>query len=290
MAVSTLEELTRYRWSSDDDADKFSVENPATGNVITVVQGAGAAQMNAAIESAHQAFVRDWRWRDRTERARLLLSCAEVLEAHADELADLLSLENGKPVADARDNDVRFLIGVFRFFGSIVDKLPSGDFHDTGSIYSATVLEPFGVVGAIIPFNWPPIHTGGKIAPALAVGNTVVKPSEAALLTVIRIAELCNQVLPADVLHVVPGRGSVVGQALAANPNVSRLAATVLNTRDLLPRTNRKPMARHGGNRIPDFGSLGSGLGCPNQCRILFGEPQARYVVNHAGRNDRRGR
>ena len=121
--------------------------------------------MNAAIESAHQAFVRDWRWRDRTERARLLLSCAEVLEAHADELADLLSLENGKPVADARDNHVRFLIGVFRFFGSIVDKLPSGDFHDTGSIYSATVLEPFGVVGAIIPFNWPPIHTGGKVAP-----------------------------------------------------------------------------------------------------------------------------
>ena len=181
MAVPTLEELTRYRWSTDDDADKFSVDNPATGKVITVVQGAGAAQMNAAIESANQAFVRDWRWRDRMERARLLLSCAEVLEAHADELADLLSLENGKPVADARDNDVRFLIGVFRFFGSIVDKLPSGDFHDTGSIYSATVLEPFGVVGAIIPFNWPPIHTGGKIAPALAAGNTVVlKPSEAA--------------------------------------------------------------------------------------------------------------
>ena len=81
MAVSTLEELTRYRWSSGDDADKFSVENPATGKVITVVQGAGAAQMNAAIESAHQAFIRDWRWRDRTERARLLLSCAEVQHA-----------------------------------------------------------------------------------------------------------------------------------------------------------------------------------------------------------------
>src|SRR5712675_306412 len=144
MAVSSLADLTRYRWSSDDHADRFSVENPATGKVITVVQGGGAAQMNAAVESAHQAFIRDWRWRDRTERAGLLLSCAAVLEAHADELADLLSLENGKPVADARENDVRFLIGVFRFFGSIVDKLPSGDFHDTGSIYSATVLEPFG--------------------------------------------------------------------------------------------------------------------------------------------------
>ncbi len=227
MAVPTVAELTRSRWSSDDDADRFLVENPATGNVITSVQGGGKEQMNAAIESAHQAFARDWRWRTRTERAGLLLSCADVLEEHGNELADLLSLENGKPVIDARENDIRFLIGVFRFFGSIVDKLPSGDFHDTGSIYSATVLEPFGVVGAIIPFNWPPIHTGGKFAPALAVGNTVVlKPSEAAPLTVIRIVELCNQVLPSDVLHVVPGLGSVVGQTLAANPHVRMISFT----------------------------------------------------------------
>ena len=153
MTSPTIPKITRCRWSSDDDADRFSVENPATGKVITEVQGGGADQMNAAVESAHQAFDGDWRWRDRTERAGLLLSCADALEEHADELADLLSLENGKPVVDARENDVRFLIGVFRFFGSIIDKLPSGDFHDTGSIYSATVLEPFGVVGAIIPFN-----------------------------------------------------------------------------------------------------------------------------------------
>jgi acyl-CoA reductase-like NAD-dependent aldehyde dehydrogenase len=225
--VPTLTELTRSRWSSDDDADSFPVDNPATGKAITILQGGGVAQMNAAIEAAHQAFAHDWRWRSRTERAGLLLSCADRLDAHANELADLLSLENGKPVADARENDIRFLIGVFRFFGSIVDKLPSGDFHDTGSIYSATVLEPFGVVGAIIPFNWPPIHTGGKIAPALAVGNTVVlKPSEAAPLTVMRIVELCNQVLPADVLHVVPGVGPVVGQALAAHPHVRMMSFT----------------------------------------------------------------
>src|SRR4029077_3325917 len=208
-------------------ADVFRFHTPPTGKAITILQGGGVAQMNAAIEAAHHAFAHDWRWRSRTERAGLLLSCADRLEGHADELADLLSLENGKPMADARENDVRFPIGVFRFFGSIVDKLPSGDFHDTGSVYSATVLEPFGGVGAIIPFNWPPIHTGGKIAPALAVGNTVVlKPSEAAPLTVVRIAELCNQVLPADVLHVVPGVGSVVGQALAAHPHVRMMSFT----------------------------------------------------------------
>jgi acyl-CoA reductase-like NAD-dependent aldehyde dehydrogenase len=79
----------------------------------------------------------------------LLLACADVLQKHADELAGLLSLENGKPVADARQNDVEFLIGVFRFFGNIIDKLPAGDFFDAGSIYSLTVLEPFGLSGPL---------------------------------------------------------------------------------------------------------------------------------------------
>ena len=149
-----------------------------------------------------------------------------VLEAHADELAELVSLENGKPVADARLHDIGFLTGIFRFFGSLVDKLPS-EFYDTGSIYTSTVLEPVGVVGEIVPFNWPPIHTGGKIAPALAVGDTVVlKPSEQAPLTVIRIVELLNTVLPPDVLHVVPGAGRVAGQALAAHPLVRMISFT----------------------------------------------------------------
>jgi acyl-CoA reductase-like NAD-dependent aldehyde dehydrogenase len=227
MAVGSIPELSTYRWSSNDEADQFAVENPATGEVITVVQGGGAAQMDAAVEAANQAFVNGWRRRTADERAGLLLACANVLEAHADELAELESLENGKPVTDARDNDIRFLIGVFRYFGSIVDKIP-GDFYDTrNGNYSATVLEPLGVVGAIVPFNWPPIHTGGKIAPALAVGNTVViKPSEATPLTVIRIVELCNEVLPPDVLHVVPGLGPVAGQALAAHPLVKMVSFT----------------------------------------------------------------
>jgi acyl-CoA reductase-like NAD-dependent aldehyde dehydrogenase len=90
-----------------------------------------------------------------------------VLEAHADELALLESRENGKPVQDARLNDVNFLIGVFRFFGSVVNKLPT-DFYDKGAIYASTYLEPVGVVGEIIPFNWPPVHTGGNRAPAFS--------------------------------------------------------------------------------------------------------------------------
>jgi acyl-CoA reductase-like NAD-dependent aldehyde dehydrogenase len=218
--------LATYRWSSGDEADRIPVEDPATGEVIAVVQGGGPDQLDAAVEAAHRAFETDWRWRTWAERAALLLRGADVLEEHADELALLESRENGKPVQDARQNDINFLTGIFRFFGSLADKLPT-DFYDKGAIYASTYLEPVGVVGEIIPFNWPPIHTGGKLAPALAVGNTVVlKPSEQAPLTVIRIAELLNTVLPEDVLHVVPGTGQRVGQPLAGHPKVRLVSFT----------------------------------------------------------------
>ena len=226
MATALEPELTTYRWSSNDPADRFPVEDPATGEVITLVQGGGAAQVNAAVEAAHRAFQTDWRWRPPAERAALLLEAADVLAEHADELALLESRENGKPVQDARVNDINFLIYIFRFFGGLVDKLPT-DFYDKGAVYTSTYLEPVGVVGEIIPFNWPPIHAGGKMAPALAAGNAVVlKPSEQDPLTVMRIVELLNTVLPQDVLHAVPGTGSKVGQPLAAHPLVRAVTFT----------------------------------------------------------------
>ena len=217
---------TQYRWSSKNLADRFSVEDPATGEVIGIVQGGGAAEVGGAVQAANEAFHRDWRWRPSQERSRMLFQCADVLDRHADELATLVSKENGKPIADARQHDVNTLTGVFRFFASLSDKLPS-EFYDRGSTYTSAVLEPLGVVGAIIPFNWPPIHTANKIGPALAVGNTLVmKPSEQAPFTTMRIIELLNTVLPADVLHGVPGLGSTTGQALVAHPLVKKVTFT----------------------------------------------------------------
>jgi acyl-CoA reductase-like NAD-dependent aldehyde dehydrogenase len=226
MTTTTTAELSNFRWSSNDPADRFAVEDPATGEVITVVQGGGAAEVNAAVEAAHRAFEHGWRWRTPAERAAFLLRGADVLEAHADELALLESSENGKPLQDARDNDINFLIFIFRFFGSLVDKLPT-EFYDKGAVYTSTYQEPVGVVGEIIPFNWPPIHAGGKMAPALAAGNTVVlKPSEQDPLTVMRIVDLLNTVLPEDVLHAVPGTGKGVGRPLASHPLVRRMTFT----------------------------------------------------------------
>jgi acyl-CoA reductase-like NAD-dependent aldehyde dehydrogenase len=109
--------IATYRWSSDRSEDRFTVENPATGQTITAVQGGGVPEVDAAVHAAHRAFQDDWRWRTPAERAGLLLRGADVLEAHADELAELVSLEPGKPVADARLHDVGFLVGIFRFFG-----------------------------------------------------------------------------------------------------------------------------------------------------------------------------
>ncbi|MDF5858051.1 aldehyde dehydrogenase family protein [Pseudomonas aeruginosa] len=170
--------LKTYRWSSSNPKDKFSVENPATGEIIAWIQGGGAEEIDAAVKAANEAYETDWRHRSPTERGALLLKCADVLEAHADEIARIETLENGKPFTQARTFDVNALIMLFRYFGSIIDKIP-GDYIDHGKISTTVVLEPLGVVGAIIPFNWPPIHTAGKLAPALAVGNTVVlKPGE----------------------------------------------------------------------------------------------------------------
>jgi acyl-CoA reductase-like NAD-dependent aldehyde dehydrogenase len=104
MTTALETQLSTYRWSSQDEADRFGVEDPATGEVITLVQGGGTAEVNAAVEAAHRAFQTDWRWRTPAERAALLLKGADVLAEHADELALLESRENGKPVADARSS------------------------------------------------------------------------------------------------------------------------------------------------------------------------------------------
>lgn len=106
MVAPRYEAITRYTYSSDNPKDRFDVHNPATGEVITTVQGAGVTELNNAIAVADKAFHNDWRWRSPRERSLLLFKAADRLEAHFDELASLLSLENGKPVSQAREGDI----------------------------------------------------------------------------------------------------------------------------------------------------------------------------------------
>ena len=224
MGVATYHEVSRFRWSSNVQSEQFDVINPATAEAITTVQGGGAAQVEDAVQKCRTAF-EAWRLRAPSERGMLLLKAAQTLEPHTEELAKLLSRENGKPVTQAM-MDVLGLITGFRYFGSLIGKMPS-EFHDQGSVYASVVYEPPGVVVAILPFNWPPIHVGGKVAPALAAGNTVIlKPGEQAPLTVLRILDIIENVFPADVIQAIPAAGPVVPQSLITHPDVRYVSFT----------------------------------------------------------------
>ena len=213
-------------WSSGRAEDAFDVHDPATGEVVATVGGGGAAEVDAAVRRACRAYDEVWRHVPARERGRLLFACARVVREHADELAALETLEMGKPYSQARPFDVEFCISSFEFYGGLADKVP-GHAFDLGPVAGHTVHEPYGVVGGIIPFNWPPIHTAAKSAPALAAGNVVVlKPPEQDPLTIMRIVELLESVLPPDVLQIVPGRGPEAGTALAGHPLVERLSFT----------------------------------------------------------------
>ena len=226
LSIRTYERVSRFPFSSDDPSHQFDVHNPATGEVITTVQGAGVAEVQKAVEIAHKAYHDDWRWRTPRERSQILHQAADRLSEHFEELAQLLSLENGKPVTQAREGDVPFVIGVFHYFASLIDKLPH-ELYDQGSMYASVFREPYGVVAGIIPFNWPPIHVGGKCAPALASGNTVIiKPGEQAPLTAMRIIEIVQQVFPPGVIQAIPAVGTSVPQALVMHPDVRKVSFT----------------------------------------------------------------
>ena len=214
------------QWSSDDPAQLFYVDDPATGEVIARVRGSSLDQVDAAVRAAYKAFVSHWRDTPARERGAMLIAAGKHIEAHARELAELVSRENGKPVRDALAFDVASLTGSFGYFGALAGK-SGGEFLDLGFVTSATVREPYGVVAGIIPFNWPPIHTGAKVAPALAAGNTIVlKPGDQAPLTIMRIVELLREVLPRDVVHCVMGVGPAVGEALTRHPLVRKISFT----------------------------------------------------------------
>ena len=224
--LKSIPKISHYRWSSTDTSKRFRVENPATGKVITTVQAGDQQAVDSAVQASPKAFATNWRWKTRLERSVFLHKAADELQKYAQELAILLCLENGKPLVDAQNTDLLFLSTIFRYFASIGDKVPS-EFLDQGGLYSAIVYEPHGVTAGILPFNWPPVHAGGKLAPALAAGNTMIlKPGEQAPLTVMRIVEILQSVFPTDVVQAVPGLGSEVPEALIRHPLVKMVSLT----------------------------------------------------------------
>ncbi len=193
----------------------FTTENPATGEVIAEVAAGDSTDIDAAVAAARRSFD-DGRWSRMApaDRKGVLLRFADLIEANAEELATLDSLEAGKPITDCRDVDLPETVKTFRWYAEAIDKIFDAVAPTGPEALGLIVREPIGVVGAVVPWNFPILMAAWKIAPALAAGNTmIVKPSRLSSLSAIRMAELAAEAgLPDGVLNVVPGPGGAAGR------------------------------------------------------------------------------
>src|SRR2546421_10509969 len=201
------------------------VVNPATEEPIAELEPAGVEETDAAVAAARAAFPA-WRAVTPADRARLLRRLAALVEEHGEELARLETLNVGKPISDSRA-EVAMVADVFYFYAGAVDKHHGETIPVAGGI-DMTFREPLGVVGLIVPWNFPIAISSWKLGPALACGNTVVlKPAELTPLTALRLAELVLEAsLPEGVVNVVAGPGSIVGRRLVEHPDVAKIGFT----------------------------------------------------------------
>ncbi|MCS7024798.1 MAG: aldehyde dehydrogenase family protein [Bryobacteraceae bacterium] len=216
-------------WRDALSGKTFPVLNPATEEEITQVAEADSADVDLAVAAAQKAFESGpWPKMSVTERARLLWRIGDLLLENADELARLETMNNGKPIFESRQVDLPAAAACFQYYAGWVTKLEGATIPVPGNYFNYTLREPFGVVGAIIPWNFPILMAAWKLAPALATGNTVVlKPAEETPLTALRLAEIFETAgVPAGVVNVVPGFGPTAGAALVRHPAVAKIAFT----------------------------------------------------------------
>ena len=219
------------RWVESANGSTFDTIDPATGEVLAKVAEASADDVDRAVAAARKSFESGvWRSLPPAERAKALWRAGDLIEEHATELAQLDSLDNGKPINEMLLFDVPLTAATFRYYAGWVTKLEGATQQTSfpGSYLSYTLREPVGVVGQIIPWNFPLMMAAWKVAPALACGNSVVlKPSELTPLSALRLAEILQDAdVPAGVVNVVPGFGEVAGARLAAHPQVDKVAFT----------------------------------------------------------------
>jgi aldehyde dehydrogenase (NAD+) len=209
------------------DGSTFAVRSPHDGGKLADVAEAGTTDVDRAVEAARSAFA-GWSATPAAERGRLLLRLAEAIEANRDELAELEATDTGHPIRDARGLDVPRTVATFRYFGGMADKYEGSVIPSEPGFLNYLVRQPVGVVGQIVPWNFPLMFTSWKLGPALAAGNTVVlKPAELTPLSTLRVAELIAEVgFPPGAVNVVPGLGPVAGAHLAAHPGVQKLSFT----------------------------------------------------------------
>jgi aldehyde dehydrogenase (NAD+) len=213
-----------------DGAKKFDTINPASGEVLTQIVEASAEDVDRAVSAARKVFEDrggPWRKMSASERGRLLWKLADLIEKNVDELAELETLDNGKPIFESRYVDMPMVVDVLRYYAGWATKIHGETVNTFETAFTYTLREPVGVVGLIVPWNFPLLLASWKLGPALACGNTIViKPAEQTPLTTLRFGELAMEAgMPAGVLNILSG-GPETGKAMVRHPGIDKIAFT----------------------------------------------------------------
>ena len=217
------------QWVDAASGKTFETINPATGDTICQIAEADQADVDLAVKAARRALEsKPWASMSGTKRGRLLYKLGDLIEANTEELAALESLDNGKPIRDSLNVDIPGVAACYRYFAGWADKIHGKVIPANGPFMAYTRHEPVGVVGQIIPWNFPAMMQAWKWGPALAAGCTVVlKPAEQTPLTALRIGELAMEAgFPDGVVNVVPGFGPTAGNAIARHEDIDKVAFT----------------------------------------------------------------
>lgn len=215
------------RFVDAESGETLATLNPHDNSVIAEVSMAGQADIDKAVQAAQQALP-NWSRMAAMDRGRILLRLADLIEQNAEELARLESLDTGHPIRDSRMLDVPRTAVTYRYFGGMADKFQGEQIPVEAGFLNYTLREPVGVVGQVVPWNFPLMFTSWKMAPALAAGNCVVmKPAEITPLSSLKIAELMAEAgIPDGVVNILPGLGAVAGQYIAEHPGIAKVAFT----------------------------------------------------------------
>jgi aldehyde dehydrogenase (NAD+) len=227
--ISQTECFIGGRWTPSVSGKTFETVNPATEEVIAQVAEGDAADVDLAVDAARDALENGpWNTMDARDRGRLMYKLADLIEGELEELASLETLDNGKPVRDARAADLPLTIDCLRYYAGFADKIHGQTIPVRGNYFTYTRREPVGVVGQIIPWNFPMLMVAWKWGPALAAGCTIVmKPAEQTPLTCLRMARLAQKAgIPDGVINVVPGYGPTAGASVVKHPGVDKVAFT----------------------------------------------------------------
>jgi aldehyde dehydrogenase (NAD+) len=217
------------KWVDSVSGRTFETINPANGEVIAHVAEGEKADVDKAVAAARRAFERGpWRKMSARERGQLIYRLADLIEQHKEELAALETLDNGKPITDSRLADLPLVVECYRYYAGWADKIEGKTIPINGPYFCYTRHEPVGVVGQIIPWNFPLLMQAWKWGPALAAGCTIVlKPAEQTPLSALRVGELAMEAgFPPGVVNIVPGFGETAGAAIAEHMDLDKVAFT----------------------------------------------------------------